>query len=100
MQKIAMLGSGFIGRFYAESIHGQRGRDRVVAIYARRDESAKSSLTDYGCDFWSSDMEEVIAHPDVNMVCIALPNNIHEQGVALCQTQKGGRFDQAAGQEW
>jgi predicted dinucleotide-utilizing enzyme len=40
-----MLGSGFIGRFYAESIHGQRGRDSVVAIYARREESAKSSLT-------------------------------------------------------
>lgn len=42
MQRIAMLGSGFIGRFYAESIHGQRGRDRVVAIYARREESAKN----------------------------------------------------------
>ncbi|MPR35373.1 Gfo/Idh/MocA family protein [Salmonirosea aquatica] len=88
MQRIAMLGSGFIGRFYAESIHGQRGRDRVTAIYARRDESAKKFADDYGCDFWSSDMEEVIAHPDVNMVCIALPNHVHEAAVLLCAKHK------------
>ena len=83
-----MLGSGFIGRFYAESIHGQRGRDRVVAIYARREESAKKFANDYGCGFWTTDMEEVIAHPDVNMVCIALPNNLHEEAVLLCAKHK------------
>lgn len=88
MQSIAMLGSGFIGRFYAESIHGQRGRDRVTAIYARRDESAQKFAQDYGCAFWSSDMEEVIAHPDVNMVCIALPNHVHEEAVMLCVKHK------------
>jgi predicted dehydrogenase len=88
MQNIAMLGSGFIGRFYAESIHGQRGRDKVVAIYARREESAKKFAEDYGCDFWSANMEEVIAHPSVNMVCIALPNNIHEAAVMLCAKHK------------
>ena len=68
MQSIAMLGSGFIGRFYAESIHGQRGRDRVTAIYARRHASAQKFAIDYGCAIWSSAMEEVIEHPDVNMV--------------------------------
>ncbi|WP_247236954.1 Gfo/Idh/MocA family protein [Telluribacter sp. SYSU D00476] len=84
MQKIAMLGSGFIGRFYADSLHGQRSRDRVTAIYARREESARKFASDYGCDFWSTSMEEVIAHPDVTMVCIALPNNLHEEAVMLC----------------
>ncbi len=88
MQRIAMLGSGFIGRFYAESIQGQRGRDRVTAIYARRDESAKKFADDYGCDFWSSNMEEVIAHPEVTMVCIALPNHVHEAAVMLCAKHK------------
>lgn len=83
-----MLGSGFIGRFYAESIHGQRSRDRVTAIYARREESAQKFAADYGCDFWSCDMEEVIALPEVTMVCIALPNNIHEAAVMLCAKHK------------
>jgi len=88
MQKIAMLGSGFIGRFYAESIHGQRGRDRVTAIYARREESAQKFAKDYGCDFASSDMEAVIAHPDVTMVCVALPNHVHAEAVMLCVKHK------------
>jgi predicted dehydrogenase len=88
MQKIAMLGSGFIGRFYADSLHGQRSRDRVTAIYARREESARKFATDYGCEVWSTDMEEVVAHPDVTMVCIALPNNLHEQAVMLCVKHK------------
>ncbi len=41
MQRIAMLGSGFIGRFYAESLQGQRSKDKIVSIYSRREESAK-----------------------------------------------------------
>jgi predicted dehydrogenase len=88
MQKIAMLGSGFIGRFYADSIHGQRSRDRVTAIYARSEANAKKFAHDYGCDFWSTDMEEVIAHPEVTMVCVALPNNLHEAAVMLCVKHK------------
>jgi predicted dehydrogenase len=88
MQKIAMLGGGFIGRFYAESLQGQRSRDKVIAIYARREETARKFADDYGCSFVSTDMEEVIAHPDVTMVCIALPNNLHAPAVALCAKHK------------
>jgi len=41
MPKIAMLGSGFIGRFYADSILGQRSRDSIISVYSRRKESAE-----------------------------------------------------------
>lgn len=64
MKRIAMLGSGFIGRFYAESIQGQRSRDRIVCIYARKEENAKQFASDYNCDHWTTNMEEAIAHPD------------------------------------
>lgn len=86
--RIAMLGSGFIGRFYAESLHGQRSRDRIVSIYSRREESAKKFASDYGCIHWTIEMEEAIAHPDVDVVCISLPNNMHETAVMLCCTHK------------
>jgi predicted dehydrogenase len=33
-------------------------------------------------------MEEAIAHPDVDVVCIALPNNVHEDAVMLCCKHK------------
>src|SRR5882757_6161077 len=84
MQKIAMLGSGFIGRFYAESIQGQRSRDKIVSIYSRREASAQKFAADYGCSHWTTDMEASIAHPEVTIVCIALPNNLHEAAVMLC----------------
>jgi len=88
MVKIAMLGSGFIGRFYAESIQGQRSKDKVFSIYARREESAKKFAADYGCSHWTTDMEQAIAHPEVDVVCIALPNNLHEAAVMLCCKHK------------
>lgn len=86
--KIAMLGSGFIGRFYAESIQGQRSKDKIISIYARRQESAEKFATDYGCEHLTTVMEEAISHPDVDVVCIALPNNVHEEAVMLCCKHK------------
>jgi predicted dehydrogenase len=86
--RIAMLGSGFIGRFYADSLHGQRSRDRIISIYSRREESAKKFASDYGCPHWTTTMEEAVAHPDVDVVCISLPNNLHEAAVMLCCKHK------------
>jgi predicted dehydrogenase len=86
--RIAMLGSGFIGRFYAESIQGQRTRDRITSIYSRREESAKKFASDYGCAHWTTEMEEAVAHQDVDVVCISLPNNLHETAVQLCCKHK------------
>ena len=84
MQKISMLGSGFIGRFYTDSLHGYRNKDRVISIYSRREESAKKFADDYNVPHWTTDMEESISHKDVDVVCISLPNNLHEKAVHLC----------------
>ncbi len=86
--KIAMLGSGFIGRFYADSLQGQRSRDWIVSVYSRREVSAKKFASDYGCAHWTIEMEEAVAHPEVEVVCISLPNNLHEAAVMLCCKHK------------
>lgn len=83
-RKIAMLGSGFIGRFYADSIHSQRSKDRIVSIYSRREESAQKFAADYDTPHRTTVMEEAINHPEVDVVCIALPNNLHEAAVMAC----------------
>ena len=88
MQRIAMLGSGFIGRFYADSLQGYRSKDKIVSIYSRRQESVDKFVKDYNVAHGTTSMEEAIAHPDVNMVCIALPNNLHEEAVMLCCKHK------------
>ncbi len=86
--KIAMLGSGFIARFYADSLQGQRSKDKIISVYSRKEESAKKFANDYKCDHLTTDMEEAIAHPDVEVVCISLPNNLHEPAVMLCCKHK------------
>lgn len=88
MIKIAMLGSGFIGRFYADSLQGYRSRDKIVSIYSRREESARKFAEDYGVAHWTTEMEESIARPEVDIVCISLPNNLHEAAVMLCCKHK------------
>jgi predicted dehydrogenase len=82
--KIAMLGSGFIGRFYADSLQGYRSKDKIVTIYSRREESSKKFADDYKVPFHTTAMEDAINHPEVEVVCIALPNNLHEEAVMLC----------------
>ena len=84
MKRIAMLGSGFIGRFYADSLQGQRSRDKIISVYSRREETAKKFAADYKCEHYTTNMEEAIAHPGVDVVCISLPNNLHEAAVMLC----------------
>ncbi len=86
--KIAMLGSGFIGRFYADSLQGYRSKDKIVTIYSRKEESAKRFAKDYNVAFSTSMMEEAINRPEVEVVCISLPNNLHEEAVMLCCQHK------------
>jgi predicted dehydrogenase len=85
---IAMLGSGFIGRFYTDSLHGYRSKDKVVTIYSRKEESAKKFANDYKVPFWTTTMEAAINRPEVEVVCISLPNNLHEEAVMLCVKHK------------
>jgi predicted dehydrogenase len=85
---IAMLGSGFIGRFYADSLQGYRSKDKIVTIYSRREESAKKFANDYNVAFATTEMEAAINRPEVQVVCISLPNNLHEQAVMLCCKHK------------
>lgn len=88
MQRIAMLGSGFIGRFYADSLQGYRSKDKIVSIYSRREESARKFADSYKVEHVTTNMEESISHPDVSIVCISLPNDLHEQAVMLCCKHK------------
>ena len=83
-----MLGSGFIGRFYADSLQGYRSKDKIVTIYSRKEESAKKFAIDYQVDFATTDMEAAINRPEVEIVCISLPNNLHEAAVMLCCKHK------------
>lgn len=81
MANIVLLGAGFIGRFYADSILGLRSRDKITTVYARKEESARQLANEYGIARWSTSLEEAVADPEADAVVIALPNFLHEQAV-------------------
>ncbi len=83
-----MLGTGFIARFYAESLHTQRRKDIIHSVYSRNEDRAKKFADDYSLTNYFTDMDEAVNHPDTDVVIIALPNNLHEAAVMACVKAK------------
>ena len=83
MAKVAMLGAGFIGDFYTFAIHGQRNRDSVRIIYSRDEVSGKAFALKHVIPRWTTSMKEAVEDPEVDVVIIGLPNNLHFEAVAL-----------------
>lgn len=79
--RICMLGSGFIGTFYLESLHGNRSQDQVTVVYSRTMESAKAFAEKHSVPHATDDLETAVNHPDVDAVVVGLPNHLHEQAV-------------------
>lgn len=86
--KIAMLGSGFIARFYATALHAQRRKDFICSVYSRNRNNAARFAEDYGLLHFTDNMEESVNHPEVDVVIVALPNHLHEEAVAACAKAK------------
>ena len=84
MAKMAMLGSGFIGAFYTTSLHGYRNEDRVVIVQSRNEENLKRFCAEYDVPRYTTDMEEAINDPEVDLVVVALPNHLHLDAIKLC----------------
>jgi predicted dehydrogenase len=86
--KIAILGSGFIARFYAETLHAQRRKDNIHMVYSRNQANAGKFAEDYHLSYSTSDMWEAISHPETEVVLIALPNHLHLEAVIACAKAK------------
>jgi predicted dehydrogenase len=82
--RIAILGSGFIARFYAESLISQRRKDVVTLIYSRSTERAQTFATAYNVPNFSNNLDEAVGHPEVDVVIIALSNDLHLAAVTAC----------------
>jgi predicted dehydrogenase len=82
--RIAMLGTGLIADFYAATLHGQRGRDRVAVVYSRSDDRGQAFGERWGIATSTTRIEEAVRYPDTDVVIVALPNHLHEEAVRLC----------------
>jgi predicted dehydrogenase len=82
--KLAILGSGFIARFYADSLIAQRRKDLITMVYSRSEGNAKKFAGDYKIPNYSTSIKECVEHKDVETVIIALSNDMHLEAVLAC----------------
>ncbi len=80
---ITMLGTGLIGDFYTNTLHGQRSRDRVTVAYSRSAGRGQAFSRRWGIPEHTDDLAVAINHPDTDIVVVALPNHLHEEAVTL-----------------
>ena len=81
--KITMLGTGLIGMFYTMTLHNQRGKDRVHAVYSRSGEKVKKFAKDWNIPDYYTSMKDAINDPETDVVIIGLPNHLHKEAVEL-----------------
>ena len=81
--KISMLGAGLIGTFYTMTIHGQRSRDRIETICALTEEEARAFAQKWGIPKWTSNVRKAVEDPEIDLVIIGLPNNLHRKAALL-----------------
>ena len=74
---VTMLGTGLIGLFYTQTLHGRRGLDRVGCVYSRSEEHARAFARRHGIARWFTDIEQTLAQPDCDVADICLPNHLH-----------------------
>jgi len=82
--KLAILGSGFISRFYADALVGQRRKDEISIVYSRTISNAKKFADDYKVPNYTDDIKDCVSHKDVDAVIIGLSNDMHLEGVLAC----------------
>jgi len=79
--QITLLGTGLIGDFYAQTLHGQRGRDRIGVVYSRSEERGEAFSERFGIPEHTTDMAAAINHPDTDVVVVGVPNFLHVEAV-------------------
>jgi predicted dehydrogenase len=83
MHKIALLGTGLIGRFYTMSLLGFRGKDEIAMVCASSPEGAEKFAKEFDIQRSTADLVEAIQDPEIDTVVIGLPNYLHKKAVLL-----------------
>jgi predicted dehydrogenase len=89
MKKIALLGTGLIGSFYAMSLHAQRRRDTINIVCSVPEESAREFARKWDIPRYTANMKEAIEDPEIEIVIVGLPNYLHKEAILMaCEAKK------------
>jgi predicted dehydrogenase len=79
---LGLIGSGFVADFYMDGLRDVTGA-RAVANYSRSAERAEEFGRRRGIARQYTEVEELCADPDVEMVVVGLPNHLHLDAVRI-----------------
>jgi myo-inositol 2-dehydrogenase / D-chiro-inositol 1-dehydrogenase len=79
--KVAMLGAGFIADIHLESFARFVPDAHVTALYSRTAERAERIAKHWHVPQWFTDIDELIAKADCEVVDICVPNFLHHRAV-------------------
>jgi myo-inositol 2-dehydrogenase / D-chiro-inositol 1-dehydrogenase len=76
-----VIGVGLIGTYHATSLAQRIPGARLVGLADIEPGVAERRATALGCDFWTSDYHELLAHPALEAVVIATPAADHADAI-------------------
>ncbi|MGI6576778.1 MAG: Gfo/Idh/MocA family protein [Eubacteriales bacterium] len=74
--KLGTIGSGVIVHSILDNVKITDGI-RLIAVYSRSEEKARSLATKYGAEKIYTDMDDFLADEEINLIYIATPNLLH-----------------------
>ncbi|HEU5317300.1 MAG TPA: Gfo/Idh/MocA family oxidoreductase, partial [Chloroflexota bacterium] len=80
--RIAVLGSGFVSEFYLNGLKDVPDH-QVVVNYSQSAGRARAFGERWGIANQTTSMEEAVNRPDVDLVLIGLPNDVHLEATRL-----------------
>jgi predicted dehydrogenase len=83
---IGFIGTGFARKVQMPAFAACEGA-RLVSVASGSAENAKSAAAEFGVDQSTGDWRETISHPDVDLVCITTPPNLHREMVLFAIEQ-------------
>jgi len=86
MQKIAIVGAGFIGAVHAAACNNSEYLE-LIAISDINESAGKEVAKKHGCKFFKS-AEEMIEQCDIDIVSICVPTFLHKQNILLAAKHK------------
>ena len=76
MIRVATIGSGFIVDWFLNAVSQNEGIE-CVAMYTRKRENALKLAQQYHIDTIYTDLDEMLAQPNIDFVYIASPSSLH-----------------------
>ncbi|MEV8358161.1 Gfo/Idh/MocA family oxidoreductase [Microbacterium sp. NPDC076895] len=83
--RVAVIGTSVISASFAEAVAAATGI-RIEAVYSRDADRAAEAATEFGADWSSDSLDEVLGSPLIDAVYIASPNSVHAEQVAAAIT--------------